>query len=666
MISLVQPAPLATHGPSFPEWLEWAFIDWETFYSKSERCTITEGLYPYLYHPKFDPYRVTVRIYKGTTLLEVYTGDPRGFDWSKLDGRFLVAHNAAFDGPVTDRAVEMGIIPVSTPPAGLDQQSRWFCTADLAAYLQCDRALAGAVKGLYNVTLSKAMRNWMNGKTWADAVAAGKAKALDAYAQADGEWGSKIFLDHFHKWPEFETRLSLLTRKMGRRGVHADTALAASAKNTLQKVCWEAQQKIPWTKRVDPKTGDYYAPLSPQGLAAECAANGITPPETRRKDSEELEQWLEEHGSTYEFLAAMGQYQQANGHLQKIETLLNRIQPDGRMAYGLKYYGADTTGRWSGDAGFNTQNMPRKPKFGVDLRALFVPKPGHKFIISDLSQIEPRSLAWLSGDKAFLDLIRKGYNPYEAHAITTKAWTPKGKKLEEESPDMYSGMKVDVLGLGYGAGFEKVPDIAAIYKALDLLKVPVIPQDLDRFKAHVGKYSAEKLETIMSQSEEDITIYVNSWLKVQGFRENRPAIPALWRRLDNEFKKTKPGKDFVIRLPSGREMIYFDVRPPSAPGESWTACTERGGTRKRWFGAKLCENACQGMARDTFSFCLLALEDAGLIPVLQIHDEVVVEVPEADAVRLAEVVRQCMSTPPPYLAGFPLGCSIKITDRYQK
>jgi DNA polymerase I-like protein with 3'-5' exonuclease and polymerase domains len=51
-----------------------------------------------------------------------------------------------------------------------------------------------------------------------------------------------------------------------------------------------------------------------------------------------------------------------------------------------------------------------------------VPGPGHRFVIVDLSQIEPRCLALAAGDRAWLDLVRAGANPYEAHAMTAHGW----------------------------------------------------------------------------------------------------------------------------------------------------------------------------------------------------------------------------------------------------
>lgn len=67
--------------------------------------------------------------------------------------------------------------------------------------------------------------------------------------------------------------------------------------------------------------------------------------------------------------------------------------PDGKVPLPLHYYGADTTGRWSG-WGYNPQNLPRvnpkDPKLSDVLRKSLRAPPGHKVVVADLSGIELR------------------------------------------------------------------------------------------------------------------------------------------------------------------------------------------------------------------------------------------------------------------------------------
>ena len=67
--------------------------------------------------------------------------------------------------------------------------------------------------------------------------------------------------------------------------------------------------------------------------------------------------------------------------------------PQKKVPIPLKYYGADTTGRWSGWA-YNPQNLPRVnpyyPKPSDALRKSLIAPKGHKVVVADLSGIELR------------------------------------------------------------------------------------------------------------------------------------------------------------------------------------------------------------------------------------------------------------------------------------
>ena len=66
---------------------------------------------------------------------------------------------------------------------------------------------------------------------------------------------------------------------------------------------------------------------------------------------------------------------------------------NGRLPVPIKYYGADTTGRWSG-FWYNLQNLPRilrsAPKLSDALRYSLMAPPGYKVVVADLSGIELR------------------------------------------------------------------------------------------------------------------------------------------------------------------------------------------------------------------------------------------------------------------------------------
>jgi len=578
-------------------------IDFESFYSKD--CNIS-GLGPwhYLNDPQCDIYLVALY---GDGI--EFVGRPEDFDWGRLNGKFLVAHNLAWDGLVFSHLQRKGVIPEEIGFSG------FACTANLAVYLGAPRNLAGAAKQLLGLDLSKDLRTWMKGKTWDEALRAGKAGELREYCLRDAKASHAIWENHSRLWPGHEQSLSAHTMRMGWRGVCVDTARVEEGIRHLDRVMWEAQSKIPWSDTDS-------AILSPKALGEACRAAGITPPPSLSEDDPECEAWERQYGDQYPWVGAMRDYRKANALREKLKTMRDRTRPtDGCMGYSLKYFGA-ATGRWSGDAGFNIQNLPRGESYGVDLRACIVPRPGREFVSCDLCQIEPRVLAWLCGDQALLDQLGSGMPLYEAHARNTMGWS--GGSLKKENPRLYSLAKARVLGLGYGCGPDKFVTVAKTMGGIDITL-------------------AEAQRTVAE------------------FRASNRKIISLWNRLDADFKRSVRG-NYEIELPSGRSLVYRDVRSNGG----WTAQTELGGKRQRFYGGKLCENLVQAVARDVFAEALLRLEQAGFEVVFHVHDEAVCEVPSASAREAAVEIERIMSTTPDWLLGCPLAAEAVVTTRYCK
>ena len=174
------------------------------------------------------------------------------------------------------------------------------------------------------------------------------------------------------------------------------------------------------------------------------------PPASTDTKSEEFGLWLEQHEKQADFILAVQQWRQANRLLSVLETMHER-EVDGTLHYGLKYFGATHTGRWSGDAGLNLQNLPGKAFAGVDARACLVPRSGKRFIIGDFAQIEARVTCWLAGDEGTLALLRSGVDIYEAHARRTMHYSDP-RPLKGVNPDMRQFAKCRVLALGFGLG----------------------------------------------------------------------------------------------------------------------------------------------------------------------------------------------------------------------
>ena len=585
-------------------------IDFETFYSRTHTIGVW-GPWGYAQHPDTDVYMVSV-VGEGIE----FVGHPSAFDWSRLNGKHLVSHNAGFDMTVAHAAVDRGLIPA------FDYAS-WSCSADLMANQGYPRSLADATKASFDVELPKVMRQWMSGRSWDYAVQKGRDKQLLEYALNDSRWCLNLWDKHSSDWPETERQLSAHTRGLIWRGVTLDVTALERGQAKLRSLRDESEDLIPW-KNEGPV-------LSLPILKDYCLTLGVPAPTSLAKDSDECQAWEDKWGGHFAWIEALRNYRRSNILLNKVEAMLRRVRPDGTMPVYLKYWGAHP-GRWSGDAGVNLQNLPRGEMFGVNLRHTLIPRAGHKFVICDLSQIEPRVLFWLAGDREMLDAIKSGVPLYEAHARNTMGWT--GGKLKDADPAQYQLAKARVLGLGYGCGWRKFVSVA---KALADLDLP-----------------ADESERIVSDWRRDNQSIVRFWKKLGGKLEAASDRGMVEMEFD---------------LPSGRAMRWWHPRPDPEGGPYGPSYMVQQAKGKHWlhtWGGKMTENVVQGLSRDIFAHHLMEVERAGIPVTFSVHDELVCEVPEDQATDALEEMRRIMSTPPPWIKDLPLAAEGSIEDRYTK
>lgn len=113
----------------------------------------------------------------------------------------------------------------------------------------------------------------------------------------------------------------------------------------------------------------------------------------------------------------------------------------GKIHTDFVQYGAET-GRFS-SRNPNLQNVPAPhTSNGKAIRNLFVAPPGHKLVVADYSQIEPRIIASFSQDRTMVNAYLNGEDIYTAIGDTMGVDRKAGKVL--------------VLSLAYGVGPDKI------------------------------------------------------------------------------------------------------------------------------------------------------------------------------------------------------------------
>ena len=289
----------------------------------------------------------------------------------------------------------------------------------------------------------------------------------------------------------------------------------------------------------------------------------------------------------------------------------------------------------------------------LDVRAMIIPRPGRKLIVSDLATIEPRVLAWLGGNKPLLEAMASGMSTYEAFARTALGYT--GPKMDKAS-DFYKMTKIMVLGLGYGAGWRKFIKIAAA-GGIDLCAQD--PEFIEVDNPITGEL--EKISGYGHTSRE----------AVNKFRAACPHITGLWAKLGASLQASI-GESFQVTLPSGRKLFYEDVRTAvkiaadpetKKPVRKSVTTVGVGGRRLEVWAGHIVENCCQAIARDVFAQHLVNMDKLGWPCTLSVHDEALMDV---DPSVTAKDVEREMSKTPDWIPGLPVAAEAKEMERYGK
>ncbi|WP_447716859.1 DNA polymerase [Pluralibacter gergoviae] len=392
----------------------------------------------------------------------------------------------------------------------------------------------------------------------------------------------------------------------------------------------------------------------------------------------------------------------------KYKSLMKGISRDGRLRGTLQFCGASRTGRWAGRL-FQPQNLPRPSleqedidagiealKLGcADLlfdnimeltssaiRGCIMAPEGKKLVVSDLSNIEGRMLAWLAGEQWKLQAFRDndagtGHDLYKLAYASAFGISPGDVTKYQRQIG-----KVMELGLGFGGGVAAFVTFALVY-GLDLEELadaalPNIPRDVTREAKSWYDESVRRKSTY--GLSERVFIACDSLKRL--WRRAHPATCDFWYELERtvrtaisapkktlhcgQLKLRRDGAWLRIQLPSGRALCY--PAPAIEKGNinymgvnSYT----RKWQRLKTYGGKLVENVTQAAARDVLAGNMPLIDDAGYSIVLTVHDEVLCEAPDNDNFNDA-ALSALLSTNPAWAPDIPLNAGGFEAYHYRK
>jgi DNA polymerase-1 len=241
------------------------------------------------------------------------------------------------------------------------------------------------------------------------------------------------------------------------------------------------------------------------------------------------------------------------------------VAPDGRIHATFNQTVA-RTGRLSSDQP-NLHNIPVRSEEGRLFRKAFVPAAGHRLLVADYNQIELRCIAHLAGDPGLVEAFTSGRDIHNATAARVFGVDPGEVSIEQRS-------KAKMVSYGLAYGMEAYGLAQRLGIATD--EAAVI---LDAYFTAFPKVKAYMDATVAEARERGYTETL--------FGRRRP-IPEL------------SNPNFRIRQAGERQAMNAGI---------------------------------QGLAADIFKVALVRIDEALTATqrrarvVLQVHDEVIVEVP---------------------------------------
>ena len=292
---------------------------------------------------------------------------------------------------------------------------------------------------------------------------------------------------------------------------------------------------------------------------------------------------LEELAQQFELPRLIIEYRELD-KLKSVYTdaLPHQIATDGRIHCQLNQTVAATGRLSSSDP--NLQNIPIRSEMGRRIRRAFVAEQGNKIISADYSQLELRLLAHITQDPVMLEAFQKGE---DIHARTAR---------------LVFGAKTDA-ELKEARRFAKIVNFAIAYA--------IEPWGLSQ-RVGISRQEAKKV----------IEDYYNTYKGVRRYMEEVPV-----RARQHGYVRS----------------IYGRIRP--LPG-----ITDRNANIRKAAEREAINMPIQGTASDIVKIAMLHVDEefkrnsleARLL--MQVHDELLVEVPEREVEKVTEILKHEMET----------------------
>jgi len=267
-------------------------------------------------------------------------------------------------------------------------------------------------------------------------------------------------------------------------------------------------------------------------------------------------------------------------YTDKLPTMINRTTKRIHTSY---HQAGTATGRLS-SSDPNLQNIPIRTAEGRRVRQAFIAPPGHRLIAADYSQIELRIMAHLSGDENLLKAFDQGQDVHRATAAEVF-----GVNLAQVTTDQRRSAKAINFGLIYGMS------------AFGL---------------------ARQLNISRKQAAEYIDLYFARYPGVQNYM--------------NQVRHSAAENGYV-ETHFGRRLYLPEINSSN-------------GMRRQAAERTAINAPMQGTAADIIKLAMINVDNwlqsrqLKSQMIMQVHDELVLEVPENEFKQVVVGVKECMES----------------------
>jgi DNA polymerase len=258
-------------------------------------------------------------------------------------------------------------------------------------------------------------------------------------------------------------------------------------------------------------------------------------------------------------------------------------------------------------------------------------------------------VAYIADQQDLVEAFAQGRDVYSEFASEVY-----GRKITKaDKVERFVG-KTCILGLGYGMGAEKFRRTLEIGQAGISVKIELHEADRivrlyrqKNFKiTQLWNLCGNALNGIVAGGSGQVTPLI-------AYDSDGIVLPNKLRIRYPALRKTDSGFMYIADAREYRKAVENRVMTGEVSEVNWT----------KIYGGKVTENLVQALARIVIAEQMATIGQHYHVA-FQVHDEIIITAPDAEATDAEKLLVEIMSTPPAWASGLPVACESGVADNY--